>query len=119
MKKQLTRITKPLTTTSLIDVVAADVDKPAAEVHEVVMATFDAIARATASGHKVAVTNFGTWFPYRAKRRRSRNPQTGEPVMVAAHQALRFRTSDRLVELVRKRDRRASIRKLPKGSGGR
>lgn len=119
MKKKLTRITKPLTTTSLIDVVAADVAKPTDEVHEVLMATFDAIARATASGHKVAITNFGTWFPYRAKRRQSRNPQTGELVMVAAHQAVRFRNSDRLAELVRNRDRRASIRKLPKGSGGR
>ncbi|MET7776270.1 HU family DNA-binding protein [Streptomyces mirabilis] len=116
---KLTRITKPLTTTSLIDVVAADVDMPTDQVHEVVMATFNVIARATASGHKVAVTNFGTWVPYRAKRRMSRNPQNGQPVTVAAHQAVRFRTSDRLAELVRNRDRRASIRKLPKGSGGR
>ncbi|MFE2469772.1 HU family DNA-binding protein [Streptomyces mirabilis] len=119
MKKKLTRITKPLTTTSLIATVAADVDKPAAEVHEVLMAAFDVIARATASGHKVAITNFGTWFPYRVKRHTNRNPQTGEPVIVEAHQAVKFRPSDRLVELVRKRDRRASIRKLPKGSGGR
>ncbi|MFJ9114437.1 HU family DNA-binding protein [Streptomyces sp. NPDC102394] len=120
MKRKPTRITQRLTTTTLIDVVAADLGtKPTgqAPVHDTVMATFDAIARANASGHDVAVTNFGTWFSYRAKAVTRRNPQNDEPIPVPAHQAVRFRVSPTLAELVRRRDRNASIRKAPKGAG--
>ncbi|MFJ4551040.1 HU family DNA-binding protein [Streptomyces sp. NPDC088817] len=109
-------ITERLTTTKLIDVVAADLDIPPAEARKAVMATFGAIARAAASGHDVAITNFGTWRSYRTPRRKSRNPQTGEPVIVAAHQKVSFRVGPALADAVRRRDRKASIDKAPKGS---
>jgi len=115
-KKQPIRITAPLTTTGLIDIVAAELDITPAQAHDTVMAVFGAIARATASGHKVAVTNFGTWLPYTKKSRTYRNPQNGEPVTAPAHQAVTFRVSPALADAVRRRDSKASIRKLPQGS---
>ncbi|MFJ2719422.1 HU family DNA-binding protein [Streptomyces sp. NPDC087437] len=115
-KKRPTPITERLTTTKLIDVVAADLDIPTAEAREAVMATFGAIARAAASGHDVAITNFGTWRSYRVKRRTSRNPQNGEPVIVPAHQKVSFRVGPALADAVRRRDRKASIGKAPKGT---
>lgn len=117
--KRPTPITERLTTTKLIAVVAADLGtKPTgqASVHDTVMATFDTIARAAASGHDVAVTNFGTWLSLRVKRRTARNPQNDEPITVAAHQKVRFRVSPQLADMVRRRDRKASIRKAPKGT---
>ncbi|WP_329214930.1 HU family DNA-binding protein [Streptomyces sp. NBC_01485] len=116
MKKKPTPIEARVTTTRLLEIVAADVDSTPDAVRATVMATFSAIARATASGHDVAVTNFGTWMSYRAKKRTARNPQTGEAVLVPAHQAVRFRISPHLADAVRRRDRKASIRKAPKGS---
>ncbi|MGV4984557.1 HU family DNA-binding protein [Streptomyces sp. NRAIS4] len=107
MKKK-TRITRRLNTTQLIAVVAA--------VSDTVMATFDAIARANASGHDVAITNFVTFISHRVKRTRRRNPQTGEIFTAAAHQAVRLRVSDHLAAAVRRRDRNVTIRKAPKGT---
>jgi nucleoid DNA-binding protein len=110
------RITTDLTTTKLIDIVAADLDITPKEAARQVYATFDAIARATAAGHNVAITNFGTFRSYRLKKYNARNPQTGEKVPVPAHQVIRFRISPRLADAVRRRDRKATIRKLPQGT---
>lgn len=114
--KKPTRITSDLNTTSLIEVVAADTDIPVAQAREIVMATFDAITRASASGYKVTITNFVSFLPYRTKRRKARNPQNGEIVTVPAHQVVRVRQSDKFTEMIRRRDRKATIRKAPKGS---
>jgi nucleoid DNA-binding protein len=116
LKKKPTPITARMTTTRLIEVVAEDLGTTPGKVRDTVLATFDVIARASASGHDVAVTNFGTWVAYRAKARKARNPQTGETVPVAAHRAVRFRVGPHLADAVRRRDRKVTIRKAPKGS---
>ncbi|MGW4889632.1 HU family DNA-binding protein [Streptomyces murinus] len=117
MKKIVpTPIDDRLTTTGLIEVVAADCDIPLPKAQEIVMATFDVIARAAASGHDVAVTNFGTWLSYPAAPRTARDPQNGTPVLVPAQQKIRFRVSPQLLDAVRRGDPKATIRKAPKGS---
>ncbi|WP_416976663.1 HU family DNA-binding protein [Streptomyces sp. T028] len=116
MKKKPTPITTRLTTTRLIEVVAEDLGTTPKAVRDTVMAVFDAIARATASGHDVNVTNFGTWVSYRVKQRTARNPQNGDTFPVGAHRAVRFRVAPHLREAARLRDRKATIRKAPKGS---
>ncbi|MEU7403840.1 HU family DNA-binding protein [Streptomyces sp. NPDC044948] len=120
MKKKPTRITRPLTTTTLIETVASDLGVQPADVHDTVMATFDVIARAAASGHKVAITNFGTFRPYRVGARTVRDPRTGDTWQDGAHQKVGFRVSPSLADAVRRRlAASATIRKLPKGSGPR
>ncbi|MFB7596930.1 HU family DNA-binding protein [Streptomyces sp. NPDC056160] len=116
MKNKPTPVTERLTTTKLINVVADDLGILPEQARAAVMATFDAITRATAGGHDVAITNFGTWISHRVRARKARNPRTGEPVKVRAHQTVRFRVSPALADAVRRRDRKASIRKAPKGS---
>ncbi|MEU4173277.1 HU family DNA-binding protein [Streptomyces sp. NPDC026665] len=115
-KKQPTRITTPLTTTTLSEVVAADLGIPTNEAFEIVVTVFSAIGRSLLAGHKVAVTNFGTFEPYRTKTRNSRNPSTGEALIAPAHRAVRFRISRTLAGAVRSSARRFSIRKQPKGT---
>ncbi|MGW7359424.1 HU family DNA-binding protein [Streptomyces sp. NPDC054802] len=110
------RITTDLTTTTLIATVAADLDITPKEATRLVYATFDVIARAAASGHNVAITNFGTFRSYRLKKHNRRNPQTGEKIPVPAHQVMRFRISPRFAQAVRNRDRKFTIRKLPQGT---
>lgn len=106
-----TPITDRVNTTKLIELVAADLGKKPSEVHDVVMATFNVIVRALVARQSVALTNFGTFRTDRAKRREARNPQTGGMVTVPAHWAPRFRYSPPLVEAVRNRDRKATIKK--------
>ncbi|MFI6248991.1 HU family DNA-binding protein [Streptomyces sp. NPDC051016] len=115
MRKK-TRITERLTTTSLIEVVAADLGAKPAEVRETVMATFDAMARCVASGHDVAVTNFITLRSHPVPRHAARNPQTNQAVTVPTHRVVRLRVSDHLADAVRRRVRTVTIRKAPKGS---
>ncbi|MFF9097608.1 HU family DNA-binding protein [Streptomyces sp. NPDC014802] len=114
--KKPARITSDLNTTSLIEVVAADTDIPVAQAREIVMATFDAITRAAAGGYNVSITNFVSFLPYRTKQRKARNPQNGEVITVPAHQVVRVRQSAKFVEMIRRRDRKATIRKAAKGS---
>ncbi|MGW0581940.1 HU family DNA-binding protein, partial [Streptomyces sp. NPDC002920] len=116
LQKKPSPINNRLNTTRLIEIVAADVDSTPEKVRDTVMATFDAIARANASGHDVAITNLVTFVSRRVKKTRRRNPQTGEWFTAAAHQAVRVRVSDHLADAVRRRDRKVTIRKAPKGS---
>ncbi|MFJ4365111.1 HU family DNA-binding protein [Streptomyces chartreusis] len=116
MKTKPTPIKNRLTTTGLIDVVAADLGVPPEQAHDAVMAVFSAITRANAGGHDVAITNFGTFLSYRTKAQKARNPQTGEAFTTRAHQKVRFRVSPALAGAVRRRDRKATIRKAPKGT---
>ncbi|EST24505.1 HU family DNA-binding protein [Streptomyces roseochromogenus] len=114
MKKHV--INDRLSTTRLIQVVAAELGTTPAAVRETVMTTFDVIARANASGHDVAITNFVTFVSHRVQRTKRRNPQTGEMFTAPAHQVVRLRVSDHLADAVRRRDRTVTIRKAPKGS---
>ncbi|MFF8406962.1 HU family DNA-binding protein [Streptomyces sp. NPDC015684] len=115
-KRRLTTIDTRLNTTRLIEVVAADMDTTPDAVRDTVMTTFDAIARANASGYDVAITNFVTFISHLVKRANRRNPQTGETFTSPAHQVVRFRVSDHLADAVRRRDRKVTIRKAPKGT---
>ncbi|MHA4776034.1 HU family DNA-binding protein [Streptomyces sp. MSC1_001] len=106
--------TTRLNTTALGEAVAAELDIPQADGRAAVQAVFDVIARAVAGGYPVAVTNFGTFLPIEQPARTRRNPQTGAPVDVSAHQDIRFRVSDGLRATVRTADPvRATIRKRP------
>jgi nucleoid DNA-binding protein len=116
LKKKPTPIEARVTTTRLIEIVAADMGSTPDAVRDTVMTTFDAIARANASGHDVAITNFVTFVAHRLKRAQRRNPQTGEMFTSPAHQVVRFRVSDHLADAVRRHDRKVTIRKAPKGS---
>ena len=106
--------TTRLNTVTLGEAVAAELDIPQADGRAAVQAVFDVIARAVAGGHPVTVTNFGAFLPIEQPARTRRNPQTGAPVEVPAHQDIRFRVSDGLRATVRTADPvRATIRKRP------
>jgi nucleoid DNA-binding protein len=116
VKKKPTRITTRLNTTRLLEVVAADCGTTTDAVRPVVLATFDAIARANASGHDVAITNFVTFISHRVTRSLRRNPQNNEPVVSPAHQVVRLRVSRHLADAVRRKDRNVTIRKAGKNA---
>jgi DNA-binding protein HU-beta len=57
---------------------------------QAVDAMFEAVMSATKSGEKVQLFGFGTFTPTARAARTGRNPQTGEPVKIAASRSVRF-----------------------------
>lgn len=57
---------------------------------EAVGAMVDAVMAATKKGDKVSLFGFGTFTPTSRPARMGRNPQTGEPVKIAASKGVRF-----------------------------
>ena len=108
-------ITTPLNKRSLGEAAAIELGVSIEQGCRTVETVLDLIARAVTAGHPVTITNFGTWVPVQRPERTGFNPQTGQPVTVPAKQALIFRQSDRLREIVAAADpATATIRKLPK-----
>ncbi len=74
----------------VVDVVAAQVDLPQSKVDAVLKAFESALMRQAASGGEVRMVGFGSFKVAHRTARTSRNPQTGDPVEVAARNAIRF-----------------------------
>jgi DNA-binding protein HU-beta len=55
-----------------------------------VNAVIHAVMSEVRAGRKVAITGFGAFSPSHRKARVGRNPQTGQPVKVAASKSIRF-----------------------------
>lgn len=74
----------------VVDEVAALVDMPQTKVDAVLRAFVETIKRQAASGGETRMVGFGSFKVTHRAMRNSRNPQTGEPIEVAAHNAIRF-----------------------------
>src|SRR3954452_12841591 len=58
---------------------------------EVVDALLAAVTKALALGERVDVRGFGSFVPKETKARQGRNPQTGEPIQIAAKKTVAFK----------------------------
>ena len=74
----------------VVDEVAALVDMPQTKVDAILRAFESTIKRQAASGGEVRITGFGSFKIVHRAARTSRNPRTGDPIDVAAHNAIRF-----------------------------
>ncbi len=63
-----------------------------------IMEVFKAIGGALAEGKEVSISGFGIFYPYAAKERKARNPQTGELVIVPAKSVPKFKPAKALKE---------------------
>ncbi len=63
------------------------------------------IASELAAGRKVTVTGFGTFETRKRKAREGRNPQTGEPIKIAAARYPAFHPGKALKDRVKKKRR--------------
>ena len=68
---------------------AADISKSAAG--RAVDAALDAITQSLCDGEPVVLVGFGTFLVRERSARTGRNPQTGEPVAIAASKAAAFK----------------------------
>ena len=81
--------------------VAADASLSKAAADTVIDAVFSTISDALANGETVAIAGFGTFSTRARAARRGRNPQTGEPLTIAASKAPAFKAGKPLRDAVR------------------
>lgn len=85
-----------MTKAELIDAIAAQADVSKADAERTVGAFFDIVAKAAKNGDKVAWPGFGSFSTSKSAARTGRNPQTGEPVKIAASTRMKFTSSSTL-----------------------
>ncbi len=79
-----------MTKAELIDAVASSAGVSKADAERTVQAFFDTVVSETKKGEKVAWPGFGSFSTTDRPARTGRNPQTGQPVQIAASTAMKF-----------------------------
>jgi len=82
-----------MTKAELIEGVAKSAGVSKADAERTIGAFFDHVVASAKKGDKVAWPGFGSFSASERAARTGRNPQTGEPVKIAASTALRFSSS--------------------------
>lgn len=86
-----------MTKAELIDAVASEAGVSKADAEKTIQAFFDTVVKTTKKGDdKVAWPGFGSFSVTKRSARTGRNPQTGEPVKIAASKAMKFTASSTL-----------------------
>ncbi|CAM4501890.1 DNA-binding protein HU-beta [Paenibacillus endophyticus] len=86
--------------TDLINKVAELTDLSKKDATKAVDAVFDAISDALQSGDKVQLVGFGNFEVRERQARKGRNPQTGDPIDIAASKTPAFKPGKSLKDLV-------------------
>ena len=84
------------TKAEMIDAVAEGAGVSKADAERTITAFFDYVVSAAQAGEKVSVPGFGSFATTERSARTGRNPQTGEPVEIAASTAMKFTASSKL-----------------------
>jgi integration host factor subunit alpha len=85
-----------LTKAQMIDSIYKQVDLPKARSTQVVESLLEIIKKTLEDGEDVLITGFGKFSVKDKRRRKGRNPQTGEDLMLAERRVVTFRCSGRL-----------------------
>src|SRR4051794_9958571 len=80
-----------MTKQQLIEALATGSERDKKEITEVVDSLLSAVTKALASGERVDLRGFGSFVPKETKARQGRNPQTGEPIQIAAKKTVTFK----------------------------
>ncbi|WP_286241070.1 HU family DNA-binding protein [Neptuniibacter halophilus] len=86
----------------LIDAIAASADIPKAAAGRALDATLEAVTGALQNGDSVALVGFGTFSVKERAARTGRNPQTGNPIEIAAATLPTFKPGKALKDAVNK-----------------
>ncbi len=84
----------------LIDAVATAANLSKADASRAVEAVLDSITGALKSGDQVSLIGFGTFGVKRREARTGRNPQTGQPIQIAASNVPGFKAGKGLKDAV-------------------
>ena len=85
-----------MTKAELIDAVAKSADVSKADAERTVAAFFNVVVQAAKKDEKIAWPGFGSFSTSKSAARTGRNPQTGDPVQIAASTRMKFTSSSTL-----------------------
>ena len=88
--------TTALTKAQLADALFDQIGLNKREAKDFVDAFFEVVATELAQGKSVKISGFGNFEVHNKTARPGRNPQTGEPVVIAARKVVTFRASGSL-----------------------
>src|SRR5438270_11968976 len=80
-----------MTKQQLVDTLAATSERNKKEIGDVVDSLLAEVTKALGSGERVELRGFGSFVPKETKARQGRNPQTGEPIQIAAKKTVAFK----------------------------
>jgi len=92
-----------LTKAQLIDSIYRQVDLPKTRSAQVVGSLLEIIKKTLENGEDVLISGFGKFCVKDKRKRRGRNPQSGEDLMLAERRVVRFKCSGRLKDKVNAR----------------
>lgn len=84
----------------LIDAIAAEADISKADASRALDATLDTVTKALKKGDSVSLVGFGTFSVKDRAARTGRNPQTGQPIQIAAARIPGFKAGKALKDAV-------------------
>lgn len=87
-----------MTKAELVEFIAENADLTKADAARALEAFMEGIIEGLKEKGKVTLVGFGTWTANEKEARTGRNPQTGEPVEIAAHVAPKFKAGNKLKE---------------------
>jgi integration host factor subunit alpha len=85
-----------MTKTELVDLINDELQYHKSEATRIVDSFFEIIKDDLAAGNNVLISSFGKWSVKEKNRRRGRNPQTGEELVIDARRVVVFKPSLKL-----------------------
>ena len=89
-----------LTKTQLLDSIHKQVDLPKTKSAQVVDSLLEIIKKTLENGEDVLVSGFGKFCVKEKGKRRGRNPQTGNDLMLGERRVVTFKCSGRLIDRI-------------------
>jgi len=93
-----------MTKIDIIESVYENLDIPKKDCSRIVESLFDIIKSELEKGNDVMVSGFGKWAVKHKKKRRGRNPQTGNELIIDAKKVVTFKPSNVLRDTVNSED---------------
>ena len=90
-----------MTKEELIAKIAKDCKVTKTQAYKALNSVLDGVTTALKKGKKVTFVGFGTFSVGKRKARTGRNPQTGQPIKIAAARVPRFKAGKQLKDAVR------------------
>ena len=103
----------------LVESVRSSADLTRGEAESAVDAMISSVMSALSSGERVSVAGFGTFNPTSRAARTGRNPQTGEPVRIAASKGVRFAPASAFKQALNPRSAKKAAGKKAAGKKAR
>lgn len=90
-----------MTKAELVAAIAKDTELTKADAERTLNAFLDNVQKTLKKEGKLTLTGFGTFEVVKRKKRKGRNPQTGEPITIKAHKVVKFKPGKNLREKVK------------------